>query len=94
MVTHAVMDTDIGSDGARRWVNGAILMGSIVFYVLCAPILGFPVTMTVVVTAIVWSLRARWWAAVLTGVLTALGLWAMFEQGLMVQLPDGFIRGF
>ena len=94
VVTHAVMDTDIGSDGARRWVNGAILMGSIVFYVLCAPILGFPVTMTVVVTAIVWSLRARWWAAVLTGVLTALGLWAMFEQGLMVQLPDGFIRGF
>lgn len=94
VVTQAVMDTDIGSDGARRWVNGGILMGSIVFYVLFAQILGFPVTMAIVVTAIVGSLRARWWVAVLTGVLTAIGLWAMFEQGLMVQLPDGFIRGF
>lgn len=94
VVTQAVMDTDIGSDGPRRWINGAILMGSIVFYVFFAEILGFPVTMTIIVTAIVWSLRAKWWVAVLTGVLTAVGLWAMFEQGLLVQLPDGFIRGF
>src|SRR5699024_5740845 len=36
VVTQAVMDTDIGSDGARRWINGAILMGSIVFYVVFA----------------------------------------------------------
>jgi len=94
VVTQAVMDTDIGSDGARRWINGAILMGSIVFYVVFAQLLGFPLTMAIIVTAIVWSLRARWWVAVLTGVLTAFGLWLMFEQGLMVQLPDGPFRGF
>ena len=92
--TVAVMDTDIGSDGARRWINGAILMGGIVFYVLFAQILGFPLTMAILVTAIVWSLRAKWWVAVTTGVLASLGLWAMFELGLMVQLPDGFIQGF
>lgn len=92
--TVAVMDTDIGSDGARRWINGAILMGGIVFYVLFAQILGFPLTMAILVTAIVWSLRAKWWLAVTTGVLASLGLWAMFELGLMVQLPDGFIQGF
>ncbi len=90
----AVLDTDIGSDGARRWINGAILMGSIVFYVLFAQVLGFPLTMAILVTAIVRSLRATWWTALITGVLTALGLWAMFELGLMVQLPDGFLRGF
>lgn len=94
MRTQAVMDTDIGSDGIRRWINGAILMGGIVFYVLFAEIIGFPLTMTILVTAIVWSLRAKWWVAVLTGVLTALGLWLMFEQGLLVQLPDGPFRGF
>ncbi|MGP5625338.1 tripartite tricarboxylate transporter TctB family protein [Brachybacterium alimentarium] len=92
--TVAVMDTDIGSDGARRWINGAILMGGIVFYVLFAQILGFPLSMALLVTAIVWSLRAKWWVAVTTGVLASLGLWAMFELGLMVQLPDGFIQGF
>lgn len=90
----AIMDTDIGSDGIRRWINGAILMGGIVFYVLFAQTLGFPLTMAIVVTAIVWSLRARWWVAVLTGVLTTLALWSLFEQGLMVQLPDGLFRGF
>ncbi|MFC7376508.1 tripartite tricarboxylate transporter TctB family protein [Brachybacterium sp. GCM10030267] len=92
--TVAVMDTDIGSDGARRWINGAILMGGIVGYVLLVETLGFPLTMALLVTAIVWSLRAKWWVAVATGVVTALALWAMFEQGLMVQLPDGIIRGF
>jgi putative tricarboxylic transport membrane protein len=92
--TAAVMDTDIGSDGARRWINGAILMGGIVFFVLFAEILGFPLTMAVLVTAIVWSLRARWWVALITGVLTSVGLWAMFERGLLVQLPDGIIPGF
>lgn len=92
--SEAVMDTDIGSDGARRWINGAVLMGSIVFYVLFAEVLGFPITMAIVVFAIVFSLRAKWWVAAATAVLTSLALWAMFEQGLMVQLPDGLIEGF
>ncbi|MGP9844068.1 tripartite tricarboxylate transporter TctB family protein [Brachybacterium sp. 107] len=92
--TVAVLDTDIGSDGARRWINGAVLMGGIVFYVLFAEILGFPLTMAILVSAIVASLRAKWWVAVTTGVLASLGLWAMFELALMVQLPDGIIQGF
>lgn len=90
----AVLDTDIGSDGPRRWINGAVLMGGIVFFVLAAEPLGFPLTMAILVFAIVFSLRARWWVALLTGVLSSVGLWAMFELGLMVQLPDGIIPGF
>lgn len=90
----AVMDTDIGSDGPRRWINGAVLMGGIVFFVLAAEPLGFPLTMAILVFAIVFSLRARWWVALLTAVLSSVGLWAMFELGLMVQLPDGIIQGF
>lgn len=92
--TVGVMDTDVGSDGARRWINGAILMGGIVAYVLLAPVLGFPITMALLVLAIVRSLRASWLTAVLTGVLASLGLWGLFEQVLLVQLPDGLIRGF
>lgn len=92
--TVGVLDTDVGSDGPRRWVNGAVLMGGIVFYVLCAELIGFPLTMAILVIAIVRSLRARWVVAVTTGVLTSLGLWALFELVLMVQLPDGLIKGF
>ena len=79
---------------ARRWINGAILMGGILAYVLLAPVLGFPITMALLVLAIVRSLRASWLAAALTGVLTSLGLWGLFEQVLLVQLPDGLIGGF
>ena len=92
--TAGVMDTDVGSDGARRWINGAILLGGILAYVLLAPVLGFQITMALLVIAIVRSLRASWLAAVLTGVLASLGLWGLFEQVLLVQLPDGLIRGF
>ena len=92
--TAGVMDTDVGSDGPRRWINGAILLGGILAYVLLAPVLGFPITMALLVIAIVRSLRASWLAAVLTGVLAFLGLWGLFEQVLLVQLPDGLIRGF
>ena len=92
--TAGVMDTDVGSDGPRRWINGAILLGGILAYVLLAPVLGFPITMALLVIAIVRSLRASWLAAVLTGVLASLGLWGLFEQVLLVQLPDGLIRGF
>lgn len=92
--TVAVLDTDVGSDGARRWINGAILMGGILAYVLLAPVLGFPLTMALLVVAIVRSLRGSWLTAILTGVLTALALWGLFEQVLLVQLPDGLIKGF
>jgi hypothetical protein len=50
--------------------------------------------MALLVLAIVRSLRASWLAAALTGVLTSLGLWVLFEQVLLVQLPDGLIKGF
>jgi putative tricarboxylic transport membrane protein len=92
--TAGVMDTDVGSDGPRRWINGAILLGGILAYVLLAPVLGFPITMALLVIAIVRSLRASWLTAVLTGVLASLALWGLFEQVLLVQLPDGLIRGF
>jgi hypothetical protein len=62
--------------------------------VLLAPVLGFPITMALLVIAIVRSLRASWLTAVLTGVLASLALWGLFEQVLLVQLPDGLIRGF
>ncbi|WP_193105477.1 tripartite tricarboxylate transporter TctB family protein [Brachybacterium sp. FME24] len=92
--TAAALASDIGSDGIRRWINGAVLMGGIIFYVLFAEILGFPLTMALLVFAIVWSLRAKWWVALATGVCASLGLWAMFELALMVQLPDGILKGF
>ncbi|MGD8202076.1 tripartite tricarboxylate transporter TctB family protein [Ornithinimicrobium sp. W1679] len=89
-----VVSTDAGAEGPRRWVNGVVVLGAVLFYVAMAETLGFLLTMTVVVSAILLVLRTRWWVSVLTGVITSLALWGMFEQALLVQLPDGLLEGF
>lgn len=89
-----LVSTDAGAEGPRRWVNGAVVLGAVLFYALAASTLGFLITMTVVVGAILLVLRTRWWVALLTGVITSLALWGLFEQALLVQLPDGLLRGF
>lgn len=89
-----VVSTDAGAEGSRRWVNGAVVLAAVLFYAAMAQTLGFLLTMTVVVSAILLVLRTRWWVALLTGVVTSLALWGMFEQALLVQLPDGLLKGF
>lgn len=89
-----LVSTDAGAEGPRRWVNGAVVLGAVLFYALAASTLGFLITMTVVVGAILLVLRTRWWVALLTGVVTSLALWGLFEQALLVQLPDGLLKGF
>ena len=89
-----LVSTDAGAEGPRRWINGAVVLGAVLFYALAASTLGFLSTMTVVVAAILLVLRTRWWLALLTGVVTSLVLWGLFEQALLVQLPDGLLKGF
>lgn len=90
----ALVETGIGAVGARRWINGAVVFAAIVFYIVAAEPLGFPLTMFVVTAAIMLTLRAKVWVALVTGAGAAVGLWALFELGLLVQLPDGPIAGF
>jgi putative tricarboxylic transport membrane protein len=74
-----------------RWLNGAVILGSIVFYIVAAETLGFPVTIFLVLTTIMLTLGTR----LLLGLAVALGvtglLYLVFEELLLVQLPDGFL---
>lgn len=92
--TRAVLTDDIGADGARRWINAAVVLGAILAFIPLTPVLGFPISMFLVVATILLTLRTRWWVALVIAACASLSLWALFEQGLMVQLPDGFIEGF
>lgn len=74
-----------------HWSSAAVVLGGIVFYVLAAELLGFPITMFLVLAAIMLVLRSRVVAAVLTAAGITAGLYAVFELLLLVQLPDGFL---
>ena len=78
-----------GRDG--HWGNASVVLGGIVFYVLAAEFLGFPITMFLVLAAIMLVLRSRVAAALLTSAGITAGLYAIFELLLLVQLPDGFL---
>lgn len=94
----AVQDPGSGSTAAPastaqggHWSSAAVVLGGIVFYVLAAELLGFPITMFLVLAAIMLVLRSRVVAAVLTAAGITAGLYAVFELLLLVQLPDGFL---
>lgn len=85
------MQTSLAATGRQRWANAAVILGSIIFYIALAEVLGFVLTMFVILAGIMLVLRARPVPALLTAAgLTAL-LYAVFELGLLVQLPDGIL---
>ena len=74
-----------------HWSGAAVVLGGIVFYVLAAELLGFPITMFLVLAAVMLVLRSRVVAALLTAAGVTAALYAVFELLLLVQLPDGFL---
>lgn len=78
---------------ARLLFNGMVVVGGIVAYLLLADTLGFIITLFLVLSSIMLSLREKVWrTAVFASVVTAV-MYLGFEKGLLVQLPDG-ILGF
>lgn len=86
-----VVDGSLATSARSRWVNATVVLGAIAFYIAAAELLGFLVTMFVLMLVIMLVLRSK----VLPAVLTAAGvtglLYAVFELGLLVQLPDGLL---
>lgn len=81
----------LGTAGEPRWTNAAVVLGGIVFYVLAAELLGFALTMFVVLASIMLVLRSRVTVAILTAVGITAALYVVFELVLLVQLPNGFL---
>ncbi len=86
-----VVDLELAQTKTRAWVNALVVAGSIVFYVVAAPVLGFLVTMFVILLALMMTLGSKWVPALIIAVATTAALYALFELVLLVQLPDGFL---
>lgn len=74
-----------------RWMNTAAILGAIIFYILVAEILGFIITMFVVLVAIMMVLRSRLGTALATAAAVTVLLYVVFQQLLLVQLPSGIV---
>jgi putative tricarboxylic transport membrane protein len=74
----------------KGWLGLLAMPLAIVFYLLVADRLGFLPTAALVVTALCAWMGARWWAALLTGVLTAVAVQWFFGTLMRVPLPRGW----
>lgn len=75
----------------RAGANGIVVLAAIVGYIVLAEHLGFIITMLLVSLAIMFVLKAKILSAVVTSLILSFGMWAVFERGLQVQLPDGLL---
>lgn len=75
----------------RAWVNGVVMLASIVGYIMLAEPLGFIITMFLVSLVIMLLLKAKPVSAIVTSLVLSFGMWLIFERGLQVQLPNGLL---
>lgn len=75
----------------RVWMNGLVVLAAITGYMVLAEHLGFIITMFLVSLAIMFVLKAKVFSTIVTSFILSFGMWAIFERGLQVQLPDGLL---
>jgi putative tricarboxylic transport membrane protein len=83
-------DPDAGVT-ARGWLRALAVLGLVVGYLLLAETLGFVLTMGVLLFLLMWLLGARPLVAVLAAAATTGFIFAVFEELLLVPLPQGFL---
>lgn len=88
----AGMDIERETVSTRRaWLNGVVMLASIVGYMVLAEPLGFIITMFLVTLVIMLLLKAKLISALVTSLALSFGMWLIFERGLQVQLPNGLL---
>jgi putative tricarboxylic transport membrane protein len=77
------------SDGGGRWFPAVAVVAAVVFYLLLSEVLGFSLTMALLLFGLSWLLGARPLVAGVSAVITTAVLYALFQQLLLVPLPTG-----
>lgn len=74
---------------STAWLNALSVLGTVVLYILLADVLGFALTMSLLLFGLAWRLGARPLVAAISACLTAGLLYLLFERILSVPLPLG-----
>jgi putative tricarboxylic transport membrane protein len=75
----------------RAWLTALAMCAAVVVYLLVVDLLGFPVTMSVLLFALMKLLGTRTLVAAVAAVATAVVLMLLFQMVLLVPLPTGFL---
>lgn len=75
----------------RDVVNAAAVVTAVVVYLLVVDVAGFPLTMSVLLLALIRLLGARWLVAAASAVGTTVVLVLLFQELLLVPLPTGIL---
>jgi putative tricarboxylic transport membrane protein len=92
----AVADVDAGTEQptrptTRAWLTALAVCAAVVVYLLVVDLLGFPVTMSLLLFALMKLLGTRTLVAAVAAVTTALLVMLLFQMVLLVPLPTGFL---
>ncbi|MQA02957.1 MAG: hypothetical protein GEV07_09615 [Streptosporangiales bacterium] len=71
------------------WINAGLVLASVVWYVLMSDVLGFALTMAVLLFVLSWRLGGRLLVAAGTAVLVPAAIYLVFQRLLLVPLPTG-----
>lgn len=80
----------------RHIANFALVIGALVFYILVSDALGFLITASVTLFALLSCLRGRsyWMSSLLIALIATIGLQIFFAQLLRVPLPWGVLEAY
>jgi len=78
----------------ERRAAPALLIVAMVGYALLLEPLGFLLATAALAAGVALLFNARPWLALVTGAVTSVALWALFDKLLDLPLPQGVIRGF
>lgn len=73
----------------RAFVDAAVVVLAVVFYLLVADILGFAPTMAIALFVLSWRLGAKLLVAIGTAVVVPALIYVVFQRVLLVPLPAG-----
>lgn len=75
-----------------RWLNVALVIGALVFYVVASEPLGFIPTAFLITATLLIRLRGRWPSSLLIAAVTTLVVHQVFYAWLLVPLPWGVLE--
>ncbi len=87
-----LIQLDDWADDRSTVINVILLIGAMVFYILCSEWLGFVITAMLILTILMIRLGSGFLTSMITAVIVTLVIHSLFAKILLVPLPWGLLQ--